>query len=428
MDLQKLNQTTPREIHHTPSPFNQVSTVPPHMKKTVLDAWNGYHSLPLSPKTRDATTFITEWGRYRYLHAPMGFQASEDAYTRCFDDITVDMPCKTRIIDDTILCDSYIASSFWHTLEYISHCAQNSIIFNPNKFVFGKDEVDFGGFTITDDRVKPTSAMTDAIANFPTPTDITGICSWFGLVNQVAYSFAQADIMAPFRELLSSKNRKFYWDSSLDQIFEESKWKIVDLIIEGVKSIKLDRPTCISSDWSKTRIGFFLHQQHCSCPTTQGSECREGHWKLVFTGSQFTTEAESQYAPLKGEALTLIYALKSCQMFVLGCPKLLISVDHKPLVTIFGDQPLEKITNPRLLNYKERSLMYQFSIKHTLGKHHIGPDATSCYPSTKINASCLCAILQTSSNHAVTLTDIDNTIKSSIAANYHADENIRAIT
>ena len=188
--------------------------------------------------------------------------------------LEVDMPHKARIIDDTILWDSSIASSFWHTFEYISHCAQNGIIFNPNKFVFGKDEVDFGGFTITDGGVKPTSAMIDAIANYPTPTDITGIRFWFGLVNQVAYSFAQADIMALFLELLSSKNRKFYWDCSLDQIFEESKWKIVDLIIEGVK---VDRLTCISSDWSKTGIGFFLHQQHCSCPTTQGPECREEH-------------------------------------------------------------------------------------------------------------------------------------------------------
>ena len=115
-------------------------------------------------------------------------------------------------------------------------------------------------------------------------------------------------------------------------------------------------------------------------------------------------------------------------MFVLGYAKLLISVDHKPFVRIFGDQPLEKITNPRLLNYKECSLMYQFSIKHTPGKHHIGPDATSRYPSTKIYVCCFCAILQTSSNHAVTPMDIDNTIKSSIAANYHADENLRAIT
>ena len=135
---------------------------------------------------------------------------------------------------------------------------------------------------MTSDGVKPTSAMIAAIANFPTTIDTIGICSWFGLVNQVAYSFAQAEVMAPFRELLSSKNRNFYWDSSLDHIFEESKQKIISLIIEGVKSFQVDRPTCISSDWSKTGIGFFLRQQYCNCPTTKGLECGEGHWKLVF--------------------------------------------------------------------------------------------------------------------------------------------------
>lgn len=62
VDLQKLNGATMRETHHTLSSFNQVSVVPARIKKTVLDAWNGYHSLPLSPKAREATTFITEWG------------------------------------------------------------------------------------------------------------------------------------------------------------------------------------------------------------------------------------------------------------------------------------------------------------------------------------------------------------------------------
>ena len=60
VDLQKLNAATMRETHHTPSPFNQASIVPARTKKTVLDAWNGYHSLPLSTAARDATTFITE--------------------------------------------------------------------------------------------------------------------------------------------------------------------------------------------------------------------------------------------------------------------------------------------------------------------------------------------------------------------------------
>ena len=88
VDLQELNKATLRETHHTPSPFNLVSTIPARTRKTVLDAWNGYHSLPLSKGTREATTFITEWGRYRYCRAPMGFHASGDAYTRRLDDIT----------------------------------------------------------------------------------------------------------------------------------------------------------------------------------------------------------------------------------------------------------------------------------------------------------------------------------------------------
>ena len=79
VDLQKLNEATYREVHHTQTPFNLVSNVPKNTYKTVIDAWNGYHSLPLSPEAKDATTFLTIFGRYRYCRAPMGFHASGDA-------------------------------------------------------------------------------------------------------------------------------------------------------------------------------------------------------------------------------------------------------------------------------------------------------------------------------------------------------------
>ena len=92
VDLQKVNEATLRETHHTPTPYNLVADVPPHTVKTVLDAWNGYHSLPLSASAKDATTFITEFGRYRYLRAPQGFHASGDAYTRRIRDVTDGIP------------------------------------------------------------------------------------------------------------------------------------------------------------------------------------------------------------------------------------------------------------------------------------------------------------------------------------------------
>ena len=199
----KSQCSTFRETHYTPSPFNQASVVPSHTKKTVLDTWNRYHSLARSPTARNATTFITEWGRYRYLSSPQGFHAAGDGYTRTFDDITVDFPRKAKCIDDTVLWDNTIDDAFWHTVDYITLCSQGGITFNPKKFHFAQDELDFAGFTLTSTGIKPMQDMLNAILNFPTPKDITGAKSWFGLVNQVVYAFSMVDVMLSYRDLLN---------------------------------------------------------------------------------------------------------------------------------------------------------------------------------------------------------------------------------
>ena len=79
VDLQKLNQQCLRETHHCQSPFRLASQIPRHTKKSVLDATDGYHAIPLDDESKPLTTFITEWGRYRYRRLPQGYSASQDA-------------------------------------------------------------------------------------------------------------------------------------------------------------------------------------------------------------------------------------------------------------------------------------------------------------------------------------------------------------
>ena len=59
VNLQELNVHCKRETHHTPSPFHQAMSVPSGKKKSVFDAWNGYHSVPIRECDRHLTTFIT---------------------------------------------------------------------------------------------------------------------------------------------------------------------------------------------------------------------------------------------------------------------------------------------------------------------------------------------------------------------------------
>ena len=234
VDFQRLNNATRRETHHTPSPFNLVSSIPTGTLKTVVDAWNGYHSLPLDPDSKRFTTFITEHGRYWYNRGPQGYHGTGDAYTRRFDDITKDEKRYRRIVDDGLLYDSNIEQAFWHTFDHLKLCADNGIVFNPEKFQFAEEVVEFAGFEVTMDGFRPSPRIIESIRNFPTPSSVTDIRSWFGLVNQVSYACSQSDVMQPFRTLLKTKNQKFYSDQSLDEAFKRSREEIAELVREGV--------------------------------------------------------------------------------------------------------------------------------------------------------------------------------------------------
>ena len=130
VDFQPLNRHAVRETHHTPSPSHLARTVPPNTYKTVLDAWNGYHSIPLHAADRHFTTFITPWGRYRYCVAPQGYIASGDVYTRRYDEILTDIPRKNKCVDDAIIWDDSIEDAFFHTVDFLDTCGHNGVILN----------------------------------------------------------------------------------------------------------------------------------------------------------------------------------------------------------------------------------------------------------------------------------------------------------
>ena len=384
VDYQQLNKRTVREVHHTPSPINLVSQIPAGKLKTVLDAWNGYHSMELSPEGKALTTFITEWGRYRNCRGPQGWHGTGDAYTRRFDDITADEQRYVRCIDDGCLWDDDIEAAFWHTFDHIKWCADRGIVFNREKFKFSREVVEFAGFEVTMEGYRPAPSILAAIREFPTPKNITDVRSWFGLVNQVAYSFSQSNIMEPFREALK-KGRKFYWDDTLETLFQRSKNEIVQQVKAGVQAYDLQKPTCLTTDWCKTGIGFVLTQKHCKCSGPANPNCGEGHWRIVHAGSRFTRQNERDlFSPTEGECLAAVFGLEKCRMYTLGCPNLLLVVDHQPLTGILNDRSLDSIENPRLLKLKEKTLKYDFTITYTPGSSKAiqAADALSRYPAS----------------------------------------------
>ena len=174
IDFKNLNNAVPRQTNITQNPFMCVSACPPRKKKGILDAKDGYHSVPLKKEESQAVTgFLCKFGRYRCIGSGQGLICSGDAYTHRFDNITSQFTNVVWCVDDSLLWEDDMASSFDLICRYLSTCSRNGVNFNKQKFRFAEDVVDYVGFTLKSDEIKPAASMTESIRNFPAPKTIT---------------------------------------------------------------------------------------------------------------------------------------------------------------------------------------------------------------------------------------------------------------
>ena len=345
------------------------------------DAWNGFHSIPIRKEDRYLTTFQTPLGSLRYARAPQGALGSGDGYNQRWDIILMNFRDKERCVDDTVVWDdvSDVEGHWWRNIEFLELSGNNGSVLNPKKFQCALPTIDFAGFRVTPTTIQPLPKYIECIRNFPKPCNITDIRAWFGLTNQVSHYAQLRALVAPMKPLLK-KNAKFEWTAELDSAFETSKEKIITAIKEGVEIFDMGRPTCLSTDWSKVGIGYFLNQKHCECASPIPGCCDEG-WRITLAGSRDLKPAETRYAPVEGESLAIFWSLDQTKYFTLGCKNLIVATDHKPLSKLYGDRNLDEIHNLRLFHFKEKSLPWRFVVVHRPGKENFTADALSRYPS-----------------------------------------------
>ena len=66
-----------------------------------------------------------------------------------------------------------------------------------------------------------------------------------------------------------------------------------------------------------------------------------------MVGPRFTSEAEQNYSAVEGELQGVVDGLHKTRYYTQGCDKLLIVVNHKPLLGLLQGKRLEDIDNMR---------------------------------------------------------------------------------
>ena len=191
--------------------------------------------------------------------------------------------------------------------------------------------VKFFGCPYDESRVHPDPEKVDAVYALPTPTNITELQQFLGMVTYLSPFIPGLSIQtAPLHELLK-KDTEVSWDASYQTAFQSVK----DAVVSGTTLSYFDAscPITVQVDASQVRLGAALLQENKSVPFT----------------SKALTEVEHQYA-------------KS---------------DHKPLETI-TKKSLADI--PAQLQCMLICLPgYDYVLHYHPGKEMALPDTLSCF-------------------------------------------------
>ena len=111
---------------------------------TTLDAIWGYLQLPLDEPSQHLMTFITPWGRYRFLMEPMGF-ISTDEFCRRGNLVLEGIDNCAKVVDDVLVWDVTFKAHLQHVHQILERFREHRLSINKKKFVFGAAQVSYCG-------------------------------------------------------------------------------------------------------------------------------------------------------------------------------------------------------------------------------------------------------------------------------------------
>jgi len=127
---------------------------------------HGYWQVPLDKESQKLTTFVTPWGRFKYLRGTMGFISSGEEFCRRVSAVTEGLPRICNVVDDFLLAAEDLQTHLSDTRAFLSRCRQHGVTLYRKKAQFAKEKVDFAGYMSEEKELRPTQTRLLQLRHF----------------------------------------------------------------------------------------------------------------------------------------------------------------------------------------------------------------------------------------------------------------------
>ena len=147
------------------------------------DATSGDWHVPLDLASSLLTTFITPYGKFRWLKLPFGLKIASDVFQERLDRVLALVPNTIGIADDIVI---YSENEIEHDASFITQCETaraNGLKLNAKKLQFKSNDCKFFRHNFTLNGLKADESKIEAIVKMSPPKTETDLKSFLDMVN-----------------------------------------------------------------------------------------------------------------------------------------------------------------------------------------------------------------------------------------------------
>lgn len=183
VDYRKLNAITEKDRHPLPLIDDKIDQLKDQAYFTTLDLYSGYYQIPIEEASKAKTAFVTCDGQYEFNRMPFGLTNAPSVFQRKINNMLSPLRGSIAMVYlDDLLVPSKTFEEGLESLECIlKSLLENNLTLNPNKCHFFQTQINYLGFEISKEGVKPGENKIKAVQDFPVPKNVHNVRPFLGL-------------------------------------------------------------------------------------------------------------------------------------------------------------------------------------------------------------------------------------------------------
>uniref|UniRef100_A0A5S6Q4P4 RNA-directed DNA polymerase n=1 Tax=Trichuris muris TaxID=70415 RepID=A0A5S6Q4P4_TRIMR len=310
-----------------------------------IDLARAFAQIRMSPQDQQKTAIATPFGLYEYTRMPFGLRNAAQTFQRLMDSVFRGLPRVFVYIDGILVL--------------------SRITIRPDIRIFGKPQIQFLGFQLSDSSLTPLPDKVNDLTNLPPPRNVPDCRRFLGMLNYYHHFICNlASTLLPLHQLANQPKRQpFQWIPGHDAAFQEAKRRLAQAATLAFPYSQA--PTQVIADASDSAVDAVIQQRH------------DNRWVPFAFHSKKLSPSQLKWSTGDKELFALFSAVKRFRHLLEGQRDLQFCTDHKPLTYAFTAKSERSARVQRQLAFLSE---FSTNIRHIGGANNVVSDCPSRPP------------------------------------------------